>query len=87
MSMSGIVDILEERVAAAAALIASLRTQVRTLEQELALAAAAAAAPAPGADRAADPELAEELERLRAERVVVRESIRGLLREIDRVSW
>lgn len=86
--MSSAVDILEERVVAAADLIASLRLKVRFLEREL--AATQAKAPSPASQplpASPDPSLVEELERLRAERAVARESIRGLLREIDRVSW
>jgi len=87
--MSSAVDILEERVVAAADLIASLRTKIQSLERELAATHANALPPPPShpPPSSPDPALAEELERLRAERAVVRESIRGLLREIDRVSW
>jgi chromosome segregation ATPase len=81
--MPGAVDILEERVAEAAELIADLRRRIQSLEREL---RTARAKPLPVR---ASPEISllEELERLRAERVVVRESIRGLLKEIDRVAW
>ena len=86
--MSSAVDILEKRVVAAADLIASLRIKVQLLEREVAATQAktppSASEPLPPPP---DPALAEELERLRAERAVIRESIRGLLREIDRVSW
>jgi FtsZ-binding cell division protein ZapB len=86
--MSSTVDILEERVVAAADLIARLRIKVTSLERELTTTRADARSPAPQTPPASpDPALVEELERLRAERVVVRDSIRGLLREIDRVSW
>jgi FtsZ-binding cell division protein ZapB len=88
MRMPSAVDILEERVAAAVDLIASLRLKVESLEHELTMACATApstpAAPSPSSP---DPALVEELERLRAERSAVRERVRGLLREIDRVSW
>ena len=88
MRMSSTVDILEERVVAAADLIASLRIRVLSLERELtATRAENLQNPSAPLQPSPDPALAEELERLRAERVVVRESIRGLLREIDRVSW
>ena len=88
MSMSSAVDILAERVVEAAELIVSLRGRVRSLERELtATRAKALSPPAQEPPSPSNPSLAEELERLRAERVVVRESIRGLLREIDRVSW
>jgi hypothetical protein len=89
MRMSSAVDILEERVVAAADLIASLRNKVHSLERQLAVAQSSAlpSSPTQPSPPAPDPALAGELERLRAERVVVRESIRGLLREIDRVPW
>jgi FtsZ-binding cell division protein ZapB len=80
--MRSTVDILEERAAAAAELIASLRLKIQSLERELRLAHEKPLSRQP----APDPSLAEELERLRQERIVVRQSIRGLLREIDRVS-
>ena len=87
--MSGTVDILEERICAAVDLIASLRLKVWSLESELAATHVKTASPdpAPPSPSSANPEVIEELERLRAERAVVRERIRGLLREIDRVSW
>lgn len=91
--MQGIVDILERRVAAAVALIGTLREKTAALERELADApvgasAAKHAAASGGAppDRPCD-QTAAELERLRAERAVVRERVRALIREIDRVSW
>jgi FtsZ-binding cell division protein ZapB len=88
MRMASAVDILEERVGAATELIANLRIKVQSLEREL-TASLARALPQPSQPLppSPDPALVEELERLRAERAVVRESIRGLLREIDRVSW
>ena len=86
--MSSAVDILEERVAAAADLIVSLRAKVQSLERQLLMThAEALTPPASVPPSSSDPSLVEELTRLRAERVVVRESIRRLLREIDRVSW
>jgi hypothetical protein len=86
--MSSAVDILGERVVAAADLIASLRIKVLTLEQELASTHTTIGPPPSQSQTSSpDPSLVEELERLRAERVIARESIRGLLREIDRVSW
>jgi hypothetical protein len=89
--MSKAVEILGERVAAAAAMIVGLRSRVQNLEQELLTTHTKELPPSPpspaSSPSASDVSLAEELERLRAERVVVRESIRGLLREIDRVSW
>jgi hypothetical protein len=88
MRMSGAVDILGERVVEAADLIVSLRTRVNSLERELSRAHDRDLPPSPQPPPSPpDPSLLEELERLRAERVVIRESIRGLLREIDRVSW
>ena len=87
--MSSAVDILAMRVGEAAELIVSLRNKVQSLERELmASHAKALSAPAqPPSIPPSDPLLVEELKRLRTERDVVRESIRGLLREIDRVSW
>jgi hypothetical protein len=89
MRMSSAVDILAERVVEAADLIVSLRARIQSLEREL--MTTHARVPSPPAQPLplppSDPSLVGELERLRAERVVVRESIRGLLREIDRVSW
>jgi hypothetical protein len=85
MTMREVVDILETRVAAAAGLIAALREKTAGLERDLAAATAhecAAEAPPP-----CDPAVLRELERLRAERAEIRERIRGLIREIDRVSW
>ena len=88
MHMSSAVDILGERVAAAADLIVSLRVRVQSLERELATTSAKVLShPSQSPPSSPDASLVEELERLRAERVVVRESIRGLIREIDRVSW
>lgn len=88
MRMASAVDILEERVLAAADLILALRTRVASLERELTTThAGILPSPAQPSPSSPDPSLLEELERLRAERLVVRESIRGLLREIDRVSW
>jgi hypothetical protein len=88
MRMPSAVDILGERVAAAAELIVSLRTKVNSLERELTKTRATPLATATQhATALPDAALVEELERLRAERAVVRESIRGLLQEIDRVSW
>jgi hypothetical protein len=92
--MPSTVDILEERVAAAAELIVSLRAKVRSLERELTTArardipASPEAAPLQAAPPAPpDTALVEEIERLRAERAAARESVRELIREIDRVSW
>lgn len=87
--MSSAVDTLAERVGEAAELIVSLRARVQALERELVTTHAKVLAPSapPPHLQPSDPSLVEELERLRSERVVVRESIRELLREIDRVSW
>ena len=86
--MSSAVDILEDRVAAAVGMIDRLRDKVRSLERELeTVHSAALPPPAPPPQASCDPALLEELERLRAERVAVREGIRGLLREIDQVTW
>ena len=96
--MNPVIDQLEERVSAVAALVKNLRGEVVRLEREL--AARAAAAPAPPAPQAALPQatpspvpacdedsLREEIALLRAERELVRERISGLIREIDQVSW
>jgi uncharacterized protein involved in exopolysaccharide biosynthesis len=71
------VDILAERVAAAVDLIERLRSRVHSLEQEVAALR--------GRSRSADNGDGE-LARLRAERVVIRERVRGLLREIDKIA-
>lgn len=68
-------------------MIAELRNRVARLEKELAanrdeLRRCAAAPPLPPRD----PKEAVALERLRSERVEVRERIRELLRDIDRVN-
>ena len=84
--MHSTVDTLGERVHAAAELIVSLRTKILSLERELETNRTAPP-PAPPPPASPDPSLAAELERLRTERVLVREGIRGILREIDRVSW
>jgi hypothetical protein len=83
--MLSAVDVLAERIVEAADLIVSLRSKVRSLEQEL--KATHAKILTPPSPSAPDSSFVAELERLRAERVIVLESIRGLLREIDRVSW
>jgi hypothetical protein len=88
MNMPGAVDTLEKNVVAAAALIASLRNTVERLTRELESSgfdAQARAVQIPPSSP--DPSLGEELARLRAERIVIRDSVRRLLREIDRVSW
>lgn len=86
--MSTVVDILERRVVDAAELIANLRARAAGLELDLAASlerAPAAAVQTPPPPQ--DPALVEEIERLRAERAVIRASIRALIAEIDRVSW
>ena len=88
MSMQAAVERLESRVASAVELVASLRARVAALELQL-------AAPAPAAPEVQDqtgvggqdPAFVEELERLRAERVVIRDGIRGLIAQIDQVAW
>ena len=82
--MGGALDLLERRVAAATDLIAGLRSKVARLEHEL-----ASAVPCPDATPSPSPDPAPlaELERLRAERAMVRERIRGLLTEFDKVTW
>jgi len=84
MSMPSALGLLEQRIAAAADLIAGLRDRVARLEHELeSLSAGPAAGPAAPQ---CDPSLLEELARLRAERSMVRDRIRGLMKEIDRLS-
>lgn len=85
--MSNVVDTLEKSVVAAVSVIADLRNHVARLEKELAshrdeLRRGADAPPLP----LRDPEAAVELERLRGERVEIRERIRELLKEIDQVN-
>jgi hypothetical protein len=85
--MPSAVDILAERVGEAADLIVSLRTRVQSLERELMTTQAKVLSPpAQQPPSPLDPSLVAELERLRAERVAVRESIRGLLGNRP-VSW
>lgn len=91
--MNPVIDQLEERVSAVAALVKNLRAEVVRLER--ALAAKPTAVPAPPtlqdaptvATAPGDESLREEIALLRAEREVVRERIGGLIREIDQVSW
>jgi len=88
MIMPSAIDILERNVVAAADLIASLRESVERLTQELEkVRTEAAVQPAQPPSPIPDPALVEELERLRAERVSIRDGIRRLIREIDQVSW
>jgi hypothetical protein len=88
MIMPSAIDILERNVVAAADLIASLRESVERLTQELEkVRTEAAVQPAQAPSPLPDPALVEELERLRAERVLIRDGIRRLIREVDRVSW
>ena len=96
--MNPVIDQLEERVSAVAALVKNLRAGVVRLERDL--ASRPLTAPAPPPPQAATPNpspapapgpgdepLREEIALLRAEREVVRERIRGLIKEIDQVSW
>lgn len=86
--MRSTVDILTERIGEAADLIVSLRTRVQALEHELLeVRAREILPPSQPFPSPPEPSLVEEFERLNAERAVIRERIRGLLREIDRVSW
>lgn len=81
------IDILEERVSSAANLIASLRANVALLEKDLASCRSLMAADAPRSSAPdANSDLVSVIEELRAERVLVRERIRALIREIDRVA-
>lgn len=96
--MIPVIDQLEERVSAVAALVKNLRSQVVRLERELAARPVAAPVPPtptalppkpspPPAPVPGDEALREEIALLRAERELVRERISGLIREIDQVSW
>ena len=91
--MSAALDQLEKRVNAVADLVLHLRQEVARLELEIAEhsqpAPAAPTPPPPLAQTPLPPDntALEELSRLRAERTLVRERIRGLIREIDQVSW
>jgi hypothetical protein len=89
--MSAAIDLLEERIGAVADLVRHLRQEVARLEHEL------AELPSPPPHELSPPPtpvppvpeegLLEEISRLREERAAVRERIRGLIREIDQVSW
>jgi hypothetical protein len=85
--MEQALDLLEKRVNAVADLVKRLRGEVARLERELAeqprpeTVARSLSTPVP------DGRLAEEITRLRAERSLVRERIRVLIKEIDQVSW
>lgn len=86
--MEAVIDRLEDRVNAVGELVLRLRREVARLERELAVRPAVPSPPPaamPGG--CPDEHLLEELSRLRAERAAVRERIRGLIKEIDQVSW
>jgi hypothetical protein len=91
--MSAALDQLEKRVNAVADLVLHLRQEVARLELEIAEHSQpvppAPTPPPPLAQTLPPPDntALEELARLRAERALVRERIRGLIREIDQVSW
>lgn len=91
MRMPSVVEILAERVGEAADLIVSLRSRVQSLERDLLASRSrdlfVPVPPPKDHSPSSDTLLVDELQRLRTERAVVRESIRGLIREIDRVSW
>jgi len=81
---------LEERVTAVADLVRHLRREVARLERELAECPPPPAPPAQpllSPPAPSDERLLQEIARFREERAVVRERIRGLIREIDQVSW
>ena len=83
--MKDLLEDLEGRVRAAVDMIARLRAEVARLESELAAQPLVETAePVAGGECAS---LAEEVARLQAERAVVRDRIRDLIREIDAVSW
>jgi hypothetical protein len=88
--MTEAMDRLEERVNAVGDLVRHLRSEVARLERALAECPPVSppASPVPSPPVApVDDRLLEELSRLRDERAVVRERIRGLIREIDQVAW
>jgi FtsZ-binding cell division protein ZapB len=89
--MSAVLDQLEERVNAVADLVRNLRREVSRLEHELAdrpLLQPTIPQPSPPPPASpADAALLEEITRLRDERALVRERVRGLIREIDQVAW
>jgi hypothetical protein len=88
--MTEAMDRLEERVNAVGDLVRHLRSEVTRLERALAECPPVSplASPVPSPPVApVDDRLLEELSRLRDERAVVRERIRGLIREIDQVAW
>jgi FtsZ-binding cell division protein ZapB len=89
--MNHLLEALEERVAAASALIGRLRSEVARLEAETASPTPLVPEEADAADAADAAEavraLREEVARLQAERAVVRDRIRGLIKEIDAVTW
>jgi hypothetical protein len=91
--MSAALDQLEKRVNAVADLVLHLRQEIARLELQIAeqprTAPPAPTPPPPLAQTLPPPDdtALEELSRLRAERTLVRERIRGLIREIDQVSW
>jgi hypothetical protein len=86
MNMPDALGVLELRVAAAVDLIASLRERVSRLEREIESSLAAGAAAPREAPAPSDTTVLEELARLRAERGLLRERIRELITEFDRVS-
>lgn len=86
--MSSVIDILEAKALALVVVVADLRDNIARIEKEL---DANRNDVRPEASQTAlwstEPALSQELERLRAERVVIRDTVRRLLKEIDRVSW
>jgi len=86
--MSDTLDILQQRIGAAVGLIEKLRGRVAQLERELEVVQTTPTAPAVSqasqAEETCDPP--GELERLRRERREVRERIRALIKEFDKVT-
>jgi FtsZ-binding cell division protein ZapB len=84
--MLDLLDTLAQRVGSAVELIQRLRDRVAALERDLEVAnRAPQACTAPQSEELSS--LREEIERLQGERHKVRERIRALIREFDKVSW
>ena len=86
--MSDTLDILQQRIGAAVGLIEKLRGRVAQLERELEVVQTTPTAPAVSQTSQAEETCAPpgELERLRRERREVRERIRALIKEFDKVT-
>lgn len=80
-------QLLEGRIASAVERIRDLRERLRQLEDARAATVSPAPSPAPAGTAETHAGLEQECSRLLAERAVVRERIRELISELDRVSW